>query len=283
MIADRRAARRHDDVGIDAGEGGGELVEPVGHNPQIDAIDRQAGEQRCEHHTVGFGQLPGLGQRPRRHQFIAGGQNSDPHPPAHRKRAMAGGGRQREPRGGEPLARAQQDIACAEIQPHWPNIGAAPWWAVTGHTQHRAVASRFFLHQHGVGAGGQDRPGEDPHRLIRLNGASERPPRRTFAHHRDRSGQVGIAQRKAVHRRERCFGLRATRSNVLRQPAAQRADERHLLNRHRGAQREQPRPRLRHRQQGHAGRLHSPDLPPVLLRRRMSPIVMALSIALAMS
>ena len=93
----------------------------------------------------------------------------------------------------------------------------------------------------------------------------------------------GGAHRIAVHRRQVGPWLVAQRRNIVGQPATDGRADCDRFGGQGARQGEQARLRLRDRQQAHAGRRQSPDLPPVLAIRRTSRMTIALSSALAMS
>ena len=94
-----------------------------------------------------------------------------------------------------------------------------------------AFARRFLLHQHGVRPIGHGGAREDPGRFARTDHAGERPPRRAFADHPQRSRQIGVAQRIAVHRGQVADRLSALRHDWRGGPAADRLAQAQPLRR----------------------------------------------------
>lgn len=155
--------------------------------------------------------------------------------------------------------------------------------AIAGERQARAIGDDILLHHHGIGIGRQHRAGEDADRFAGAERAGGRGAGGDFAGDRPRTGQIGKADRIAVHRRQRRRGLVAPCDDVLRKVAPGALRHADIVGAERRLQRQQPRLGLLDREQrAHAAR-QSPDRPPLFSSRRISPITMARSSAFAMS
>jgi len=125
----------------------------------------------------------------------------------------------------------------------WP--GGRTWRGVGhgGNNHLVAVPQGVFLDDHRVGAGGNRRAGENPHRLSRLDDAGEAPARRAFADDLQPSRSVGGAHRPAVHGRSGEGGLVAGGDDIGGQDPAQGLGQRDCPPPPAGHNRQHPRAR----------------------------------------
>ena len=147
-----------------------------------------------------------------------------------------------------------------------------------------ALALRVLLNDDRVGARRHWRAGEDAGGFAGADMPAKPGPGRHFGDDpqfdRDR-GQILGAHRVAVHRRYRERRLRPAGSQILGQNAADRIDDRDLLERQLFERREQARQRLFNGDHGSASQI--PDLPPDLRNKRRSVTTMPRSTALHIS
>ncbi len=189
---------------------------------------------------------------------------------------------QRDPRRGQLLAGRDQHIPLGEIRSARADMIARHRRPLARKVQGGAITRRLLLDENGIGAGGHGRASEDPRRLVRPERAIEPAPGLALAHHLPRPGQFGEADRIAVHRRQIGRRLGPAGDDILRRMAIDRLYQPDALDRQRRRERQQACLRLGDRQQAHGAR-QSPDRPPDLAISRISPMRIALSIALAMS
>ena len=190
----------------------------------VAGLGRQGGGARVDH-LAGAG----LGRDP--DQLVAGRDDRDPRPPDHRQVPVA------QRRGDAELARAQPRAGRDDVVARGDVLaGAADVVAGPGRGQPDPVARGVGVLEHDdrVGAGRQRRAGHDPDRGARgergrLAGAGEGRRR-----HRQLAGQVGGADREAVHRRRVEAGQGAGGDQVGGQAPAPGVGQRDVLGGERG-------------------------------------------------
>ena len=284
VLADRGAAERHENVeggAFGRGERPVEVLRRVAGDAEIDRrtarLRRHAGER--EH--VGGDDLVRPDRLAGQDQLVAGGEHAHMRPRPHLQAGMAHGGGERQPRRVEPLARPQQHLALAKVEPRRADEGAR---LHRGRDRDRvALRLRVLLDDDRVGAGRHRRAGEDAHRLARPEGEAGAASGDALAGDAQAARRVLAAHRPAVHGGSRKGRLRAERGEVGGERATGALGERDLLGRngarHRG---EDAGERLRDRQEAH-GASQSPERPPLLRRSRTPSMRMPRSAALTMS
>ena len=283
MIADRDAPSGDEHVGglRGAGEGAGERIEAIGHEPGILYHRERAADQRGEHRRIAGGEQHATGGPAGGDELVPGREQGDAALAAHRERAVAADGGEREAGGSDPLAGADQHVAAGKVAAARADVRVAVRGSLTGHADVAVGRLRLLLDQDRVRACGQGGAGEDPRRLSGSKRAIEAAAGGAFAHQSPGAGALVEADGIAVHRREIGGRLVPPGDHLLGGEAIGGGEERDGLDRQRRCQAEEPCLRLGDRQQAHARQ--SPERPPDLASRRMPPIAMPRSSALAMS
>ena len=170
----------------------------------------------------------------------------------HRKLRIVHAGGKRQITVGEAAAALEQHVALAEIDAGGPDMPPGNGGFRDGDMI--AVDAGVFLDDDGIGALGDDAPGENARRLARANRTAERPSRRDLADHlqpRLKISCVGRAHSIAVHRRHRLRRLRPPCRDVARQHAMKGIVERdHFLGQGDRAGKDRSK-RIGDRHQGH--------------------------------
>ncbi len=179
----------------------------------------------------------GAGIAARRHQLVAGGDDGDARPGCHRNFRVIHGGGERQVAGGNAPPSIEQDLALREVQALLAHI-----LAKLDGGQGDLVAFGFgvLLRDHGVGAGGQQRAGENARGLAGLEAAVERAAGGGGADQLERRGlgEIGGARRVAVHGRQIGRRLGAAGRQRFGQHAAVRFTDRDFFRgqRHRAVE-----------------------------------------------
>ena len=167
-VADRGAADGDENIGpFGAGalDRRLDLVEAVADDAEVERFAAGGRDQPENGESIGGHDLVGAARGAGRDQFVAGGKHGDPWLAGERQGRVVGGGGERDIGGAEAPPGAQQDRALGEI-----DAGVAD---IVARLDRRpgdeifAVALGLFLDQHGVGAFGDRRAGENPHGLAR--------------------------------------------------------------------------------------------------------------------
>ena len=162
IIADRSAAGRHQNIGVEIARAPhrlDRLIELVGHDAEIDEVGAFGADQRRKRKAVRIDDLAGSGLGAGRHQFVAGREQRDLGLAINRHQRMVHAGDQREVARGQPMAFGEQLVAQAEIEPLRADVAAFGGGLL--HLDPIAVALGQFLHHDGVGAGRHEAAGED--------------------------------------------------------------------------------------------------------------------------
>ena len=257
VLADRRAAERHEDV----------RASPLGREDAIleglDGVERDSKVERfpsgfLHHRADGVGvrrhDLVGSRLLSGPHQLVAGREDRDAGPAAHGQDGVPHRGGEREAFRVEPLAGREERIASAEIEPRGADVLVR---AGSGPDDHGAVLGLgVLLDRDGVCARRHRRAGKDPHRLAGRQGAGKAVARPTLApttrsRRRHRRG-VFASHRVAVHGGSRERRLVARGAQVLGEGPPGGRGDRHPFRLDRPLDaREHPRQGLVDRQEAH--------------------------------
>ena len=292
VVADRGAAERDEHVRVavlGARDRRFDIGGRIARNAEVERNAARGGDEPGDREIVRRHDLRRPGRFAGRHELVAGRENRDPRPTAHRQRRMIGGGRERDVARAQPLAGAKQRLSFEEVEPRIAKIVAGSRRRPEKNAV--AVALHVLLDDDRVGALRHRGAGENPHRLSGPDDARKGAARRGFADEGQRRGRVPRIlgpQRITVHRRIGEGRLGPQRRDRAGEHTPVRGVERHdLFGERRGHGGKHAVQRLadgNHAAHDRASAARqSPDLPPRFSRSRMPSIVMPRSIAFAMS
>ena len=204
----------------------------VPEDAEIADLAAETRQHRHQHEAVGIEQLRRSARFARRCQFVAGGEHRDAKAPDDIELCQAEGCRERNVLRPQPLAGLQRRKARWNIFARGPHVGAG----LEACGKHDLVAfdADVFLHEHGIGALGHRRAGEDAHRLPRLERLRRGAARLNAADHRKclffLLRQVAARNRITVDGGIGEGRQRQRRQNIVRENAAIGASERHRLD-----------------------------------------------------
>ena len=256
MIADRRAAKRHDDVGRMRERGLGafrDLRAVVGRDSQIE--DRRAFGLRHGRDAVAVRRhdLVRLRRVAGRDELVPGRQDRHHRPADDGKGGVVGCSGEGEGGGVEHPAGVEQHVAFGEVEPGAPDVPSGLDGFDGGN---RVVFGPLgiLLDQDGIGAGGKRRAGEDPDGFSGTDCACETAAGRGFADHlkpRRHRRDVGGAHGIAVHGGRVEGRLRAQSGDRLCQDPEGGIVDRHGLGGKRSGIGQEPLKRVVDRHQRH--------------------------------
>ncbi len=226
MVADRRAAERHQNVGARlAGEADAafEFREIIAEDAKIDHFSAGVFGDGGDREIIAGDDLRGAGLGARRHKFVARSDDRHARAPRDRNCSVIHRRGEREFGGAEAHAGEERDRAFAKVEASAANMRAG-----RRACRQRAVGDdSVFLKQYRVGALRHWRAGEDAHGFSRLERRAIAVACGAFADDAQRpGGKVSGAQRKAVHGRDGDGRLAAAGDKVGGQRAAARPRQR---------------------------------------------------------
>ena len=246
VIADRRAADRHQDIRrfrpLDVLD---QARLRIAGDAELDHLGADAVHQRADPEMVRRYDLADAGCFAGSDEFVAGRQNCDLRPSPDGDVAVPHGGGEGEFARAEAAADVEKLHAGAEIAAARANVAEIDFVALDD--DGIAVAGGVFLDDDAVGAFGHGCAGEDAHGLAGADATSERVPGGGFADQlearRQRRG-IGGAHRVAVHGRGVEGRLRQARRKRLGENASVGGSNRNALRAERLCVSQQQRQRL---------------------------------------
>ena len=220
-------------------------IAPVRHDAQIADLTAQPVQEPAQEKTVGVVNAAGfhlLGRHLTRHdQLVAGGKQGHARPARHLQAVQPDARRQAERSWCQARTARQHHRAPCHVLTSPPDpLGRCGQSAQPDGRQSATLGGQqftVFLHHDSVSTSGNRSAGEDPSSAAsgqrHATGAGSNP----LAHrqHRARAGQIGAAQRIAVHRAVVLRRHLQSRHQVLRQHAAVGIEGRHRLRISQGA------------------------------------------------
>ena len=282
-LPDRGPADREVEVGVgDRAQGGDAWVELVRERGNAHSLAAPRLDQCGERISRAIVRRAGAERLPRFAKFVAAGDDRDLGPSRDHDARLARSGGKTDRCGAEQRADAKQLLPGGEI--HAPGADERRSRRIVDRLA-VALAGGIFLHDHPVGAVGNDPAGGDRDALACPDCAREGCPGRCFADQPKNRPlrDIGRAHRKSVHRRHRRGRLVVGREERRGEGSPCGVPHPDLLASKRPIAREQqPQRLLEPDRRGHA-RVQRPDLPPRFSTSSMRSIEIPRAALLSMS